>query len=184
MGGRVGNPRGLTAPGAGLGSARGRDSHREGHWPGVDTHCPGWGRLTSPQTTPYSLWLQRFAFLIRSASKTIHLFTRRAAIMFPDLDPVGRVYPIWNMMLAVSQAGANGEAHGLPFGAPFAPGPTCPGSTGRRPGVGTHPATGRPGVGPGSGLIWAPRGPGTTFTMSPRGFPTLPPTRASVMPTL
>ena len=46
---------------------------------------------------------------------------------------------------------------------------------GRRPGVGTHPATGRPGVGPGSGLIWAPRGPGTTFTMSPRGFPTLPP---------
>ena len=52
---------------------------------------------------------------------------------------------------------------------------------GRRPGVGTHPATGRPGVGPGSGLIWAPRGPGATFTMSPRGFPTLPPTRASVM---
>ena len=52
---------------------------------------------------------------------------------------------------------------------------------GRRPGVGTHPATSRPGVGPGSGLIWAPRGPGTTFTMSPRGFPTLPPTGTSVM---
>ena len=75
----------------------------------------------------------------------------------------------------------------LLLGDAAAPGkpPTCPGSTsrGRRPGVGTHPATGRPGVGPGSGLIWAPRGPGATFTMSPRGFPTLPPPGASVMNT-
>ena len=31
--------------------------------------------------------------------------------------------------------------------------------------------------------VEVPRGPGTTFTMSPRGFPTLPPTRASVMRT-
>ena len=52
---------------------------------------------------------------------------------------------------------------------------------GRRPGVGTHPASGRPGVGPGSGLIWAPHGPGTTFTMSPRGVPPPPRPRASVM---
>ena len=91
--------------------------------------------------------------------------------MFPDLKPpIGSLPDLEHMMLAVSHlwlrtAPMSGEEGPSPVKSFLEP---LRRARGRRPGVGTHPATGRPGVGPGSGLIWAPRGPGTTFTMSPR----------------
>eukprot|EP00964_Phaeocystis_antarctica_P062960 scaffold37746_cov37-Phaeocystis_antarctica.AAC.2 len=46
-----------------LAPARGQPgvgTHRDGHRPGVDTHCPGWGRLTLAPTVRVfkaSAWL-------------------------------------------------------------------------------------------------------------------------------
>ena len=85
-------------------------------------------------------------------------------------------------MVLARAGGGEGVNSGIPVASeqilvhelPFAPGPTCPGSTPRgrdsltRPLAGPGSARGRDSFG------WAPRDPGTTFTMSQQGFPTLP----------
>ena len=72
VGGRVGNPRGLTAPSTGPGSGLTETATLP---PGVDTHFARGGA--------YSLWLQRFAFLKLQKLQLLHC---RAAGVFPDLE--------------------------------------------------------------------------------------------------
>ena len=50
VGRRVGNTRGLTGRPALVRGQPGIGTLRDGHRPGVDTHCPGWGRLTLAPT--------------------------------------------------------------------------------------------------------------------------------------
>ena len=86
VGGRVGNPRGLTAPGAGPGSARGRDSPRRPPARGRHSHCPGWGRLTLAPTVRV---IKALAFRHRRAPSPECVFpdvehdARRVAFLAP-----------------------------------------------------------------------------------------------------
>ena len=104
VGGRVGNPRGLTAPGAGPGSARGRDSPRRPLARGRHS-LPGVGPTHFSTNNPLLTLAPTVRVFNTVSFKSYSPFYpyRRAAIMFPDLDPVGGLSPIWNMMLAVSQ---------------------------------------------------------------------------------
>ena len=163
VGGRVGNPRGLTAPGAGPGSARGRDSPRRPLARGRHS-LPGVGPTHFSTNNPLLTLAPTVRVFNTVSFKSYSPFYpyRRAAIMFPDLDPVGGLSPIWNMMLAVSQGRM--VRH---MDCPLPPARRARGvDGGRRPGVGTHPATGRPGVGPGSGIIW-----GAACRAIPAGLP-------------
>ena len=167
VGGRVGNPRGLTAPGAGPGSARGRDSPRR---------PPARGRHSLPGVGPTHFGSNGSRFLKLQPLDTVELYRNACSVIFGPCDEFPDLEHDACRLAFVAPHGAN-ERRGRTLASGLPPGRRA---RGRRPGVGTHPATGRPGVGPGSGLIWAPRGPGATFTMSPRAVPDPPgPTRAS-----
>ena len=163
VGGGVGNPRGFPPPGAGPGSARGRDSLRR---------PPARGRHSLPGVGPThfgfeKLWLRDDTYILRSVSRVKSLGITAAAkalgVVITVMPQVGPTCPVRATVHLTSHSHSHDALPRRARGR---------GARGRRPGVGTHPASGLPGVGPGSGLTWAPPGPGTTFTMSPRGFPT------------
>jgi hypothetical protein len=146
-------------------------THRDGHRPGVDTHCPGWGRLTLAPTVRV---FDHHIFLERAALR--RLLLGGLVVLARVLDEGG---------IAIWRAGGGGVNSGIsPWASeqilvhelPFAPEPTCPGSTPRgRDSPGHWPARGRPGVGTHFCILGSPC-PGTTFTLdeSP-GIPDPPP---------
>ena len=136
MGGGSGTPPGLTATGAGPGSARGRDLPRRPPARDRHLHCPGLGRLTLAPTVrvfkPSAFRHHRalrpgfvFPDLEHDALAVSHLWLR-AAPMSGEEGPS----PLKSFLepLNLTRGEKYGDRHGLPF-------PPCPASHGRSDGL-------------------------------------------------
>ena len=137
VGGEVGEPPGTQTawrrPGVGPGS--GLTVWRRPPRPGVDTHCPGVG----PTGSNDSQFLKGYSWtpFARRTVRPISPFPR-------DCLPAADVAP--RLAFVARQRGAH-ERRGRTLAGE---GDSALRARGRRPGVRTHPASGRPGVGPGS----------------------------------
>jgi hypothetical protein len=140
VGGRVGNPRGLTGLALARGHARGRDSPRR---------PPARGRHSLPGVGP-----THFAKTLAPTVRVLGLGLSACAGRGRHCDFRERRPRAW--FWRAEGGGEFRDPRGHPNRYSFMNCLSPPGrpARGRRPGVGTHPATGRLGVGPGSGLIW------------------------------
>jgi hypothetical protein len=155
--GRVGNPRGPTPPGGGPGSTLTASGDR--------------GVGPTQRLTPMadSLCLQRFAPAIAKRKKAIaggrephrdfgprtrttRLSAGGGGVIITTLQDAAKIAALCFSPLSARHVAITDKGRVLPFLLP-ASRVDVPGVR-RRPGVGTHPASGRPEVCPRSGLIW------------------------------